>query len=193
MSWEALSAVGQIVGAAAVVISLAYLAIQVRQNTRSARAASFHAVTDSFNQLNSLLAHELNSLLAHDESLARIFQVGLQNLKQLDPVQRIRFEFFVLAASRIFETLFYQSRQGIGEKALWKVEEATMRSLLSNPGIREWWQSNPFRFTPEFRAYVERLIQGKAGYACASDALRAASRVSALPWCARTVAQEHSP
>jgi hypothetical protein len=155
MSWEAISAVGEIVGAAAVVISLVYLAVQVRQNTRSARAASFHAVTDSFNQLNSLLAH--------DESLARIFQVGLQGLGQLDPVQRTRFEFFVLAASRIFETLFYQSRQGIGEKALWKAEEATMRSLLSNPGIREWWKSNPFRFTPEFRAYVERLIEGKAG------------------------------
>jgi hypothetical protein len=152
MSWEAISAIGQIVGAVAVVISLVYLAVQVRQSTRSARAASFHAVTDSFNQLNTLLAH--------DESLAQIFQLGLQDIGQLNPVQRIRFDFFVLAATRIFETLFYQSRQGVGEQALWKAEEATMRSLLGNPGVRDWWQSNPFRFTPEFRAYVEMLIEG---------------------------------
>ena len=153
MNWEAITAVGELVGAAAVVISLAYLAIQVRQNTRSTRAASFHAVTDSFNQLNSIVAQ--------DESLARIFQLRLQDIEQLDPLERIRFDFFILSACRIFETLFYQSRQGIGEQALWKAEEATMRSLLDNPGIRDWWQC-PFRFTPEFRGYVDKLIEAQA-------------------------------
>lgn len=35
MNWEAMGALGEIVGAAAVVVTLVYLSVQVRQNTRS--------------------------------------------------------------------------------------------------------------------------------------------------------------
>ena len=34
MNWEALGAIGEIVGAIAVVLTLGYLAVQMRQNTR---------------------------------------------------------------------------------------------------------------------------------------------------------------
>jgi hypothetical protein len=36
-----------------------------------------------------------------------------------------------------------------------------MRSFLRNPGILVWWRANPYRFTPEFREYVERLVDEK--------------------------------
>jgi hypothetical protein len=44
VNWEAISAIGQIVGALAVVISLIYLAREIRSNARSARIASLHDV-----------------------------------------------------------------------------------------------------------------------------------------------------
>ena len=47
MNWEAISAIGEIVGAAAVVLSLLYLSIQVRQSTRVARASTRHEITQS--------------------------------------------------------------------------------------------------------------------------------------------------
>ena len=37
MNWEAIGAIGEIVGAAAVVFSLTYLALQLRANTRTMR------------------------------------------------------------------------------------------------------------------------------------------------------------
>ena len=40
MNWEALGAIGEIVGAVAVVVTLGYLAVQIRQNTRSAKVFS---------------------------------------------------------------------------------------------------------------------------------------------------------
>lgn len=45
MNWEAVGAVGEIVGAAAVVVTLVYLAGQVRQATRATQAASFQAAS----------------------------------------------------------------------------------------------------------------------------------------------------
>jgi hypothetical protein len=43
MNWEALGAIGEIVGTVAVVVTLGYLAVQIRQNTRTMRAPSNHA------------------------------------------------------------------------------------------------------------------------------------------------------
>ena len=56
MNWEAIGAVGEIVGACAVLVTLVYPALQIRQNTTQARAASHHAMSDSLNQINVLFA-----------------------------------------------------------------------------------------------------------------------------------------
>jgi hypothetical protein len=140
---------------------LAYLAIQIRQNTRAVRTSTFHAVTDSFNYLNATIAH--------DESLARIFRVGSGNFSELTADEQVRFSFFFLAAFRIFETLYYQNRQGTGDRALWAAEGGTMIALLSGPGALEWWDSNPLSFTPEFRTYVEREVLKRASIAHAAQ------------------------
>jgi hypothetical protein len=47
MNWEALGAIGEIVGAVAVVLTLGYLAVQIRQNTLSNRSTfHFQAITE---------------------------------------------------------------------------------------------------------------------------------------------------
>jgi hypothetical protein len=40
MNWEAIGAVGEVAGAIGVIATLGYLAVQIRHNTRSVRAAS---------------------------------------------------------------------------------------------------------------------------------------------------------
>ncbi len=48
MNWDALGAVGEIVGAVAVVATLVYLSIQIRQNTKSERASALDASINAF-------------------------------------------------------------------------------------------------------------------------------------------------
>ncbi len=142
--------VSELVAAIATIATLAYVAIQIRQNTRALKSASFHGVTDSFNQINNTIAH--------DESLARIYRLGSQDLGQLTDDERVRFSFLFLSAFRVHETLYYQRRNRIGEVQLWEAEKATMVALLSGPGTRAWWQANPLSFTPIFREFVAREI-----------------------------------
>jgi len=47
MNWEAIGAIGEIVGAVAVVVTIGYLAVQIRQNTRSVRDSAFQEVIHS--------------------------------------------------------------------------------------------------------------------------------------------------
>ena len=107
MALEQYANLGEIVGGIAVVISLIYLALQIRQNTRAVRTSNFHRITDSFNQINNTIAH--------DESLARVFRVGMANYQDLSEDEKIRFNFMFLSAFRILETLYYQSTQGVAE------------------------------------------------------------------------------
>jgi len=44
MNWDALGAVGEVVGALAVVLTLGYLAVQIRHSTKSAEDAVFRDV-----------------------------------------------------------------------------------------------------------------------------------------------------
>ena len=46
MNWEALGAIGETLGALGVIVTLVYLAIQIRGNTRIVSAQSRHAISD---------------------------------------------------------------------------------------------------------------------------------------------------
>src|SRR5215467_14203662 len=50
VNWEAISAIGQIVGAIALVVSLIYVASEVRRNTRATHLAAIRSMHDAFNR-----------------------------------------------------------------------------------------------------------------------------------------------
>ncbi|MEJ2239539.1 MAG: hypothetical protein P8X82_14680 [Gemmatimonadales bacterium] len=47
MNWEAVGAIGEIIGAIAVVVTLIYLAVQVHQNTKSVQASTYQLVAEA--------------------------------------------------------------------------------------------------------------------------------------------------
>ena len=62
MNWDAIGAVGEILGAGAVVATLAYLAIQVRQTNRSAKTSSQQAVFTNFLGLTADLINDNDTI-----------------------------------------------------------------------------------------------------------------------------------
>ena len=72
------------VAAVAVVISLVYLAIQIRQNTKAVRASSYQEVANGVTNFNSSLAQ--------NKEMARIYLKGNEDPKQLSPEESLRFE-----------------------------------------------------------------------------------------------------
>jgi hypothetical protein len=83
MNWEALGAIGEIVGAIAVVLTLGYLALQIRQNTRLLRATALSATADAY--------LSFNRLLGSDPASAYVFQVGLEDFPSLSEAEQRQF------------------------------------------------------------------------------------------------------
>ena len=149
-----LGAIGELLGGVAVVASLVYVGLQIRQNTAATRAASHHAVTDSFNEINLSLARE--------PALAEVWCRGSQTRVGLSDDERIRFDLFLLSYLRVFETLFYQSQVGAAEPRLMEAEERSLESMFALPGYREWWHENPYALDATFRSYVESFFSRSA-------------------------------
>jgi hypothetical protein len=152
MTIENLGNIGEFVAAMATLITLAYLAVQIRQNTRAVRAASHHSVTDSFNHINSIIGT--------DPAAARIFRLGLEGLENLDEDEQFSFAFLMLGYMRVFETLFYQRDIGAAEEQLYQSEHNSLRWVYGYRGARDWWGSNEISFSSEFRSHIDQLIEG---------------------------------
>jgi hypothetical protein len=150
MNWEAIGSIAEAVGSAFVLISVLYLAVQVRQNTNTVKGASHHAVTDSFNTISALIAQ--------DTKMARLWRLGHAGLENLTEDARMSYGYFCLMYMRVHETIYYQNKVGTMEDQLYQAEEQTLKWGFSQPGFREWWQANPLSFSVEFRDYAARLI-----------------------------------
>ena len=55
MNWDAIGAIGDFVGGAAVIVTLAYLALQVRASTRESEASAFTVTGEQVNVIRSQL------------------------------------------------------------------------------------------------------------------------------------------
>jgi hypothetical protein len=86
MNWEAIGAIGEIVGAIAVVVTIGYLAVQIRQNTLSNRATFlFQAQTEFTRMQEQIFGNPDNArllgLLRNRELPADLSPIDLERIK----------------------------------------------------------------------------------------------------------------
>lgn len=87
MSIQDLGAIGELVAACATVVTLLYLAVQIRQNNRSLQEATSASINQGY--------ASINSRLSSDEQFAEIFIRGRDDLDALNAVEVERFRAFV--------------------------------------------------------------------------------------------------
>ncbi len=155
MTLQDLGSIGEIVGALGVIVSLAYLAVQIRQNTRSVRSASFQEA------IRDVIA--VTDVLSTDQELSRIYWKGLADFGSLEPDERRRFSSILVGMFRRFENIVYQTQQGALEAGSWEGVRMTAALTLSRPGAIAWWSEAQDLFSKEFREYVERELLTKRG------------------------------
>jgi hypothetical protein len=147
MTLDDLANLGQVIGALAVVISLIYVAYQIRQNTNAVRSATAQAVHEHFsNRYN---------LVAADAELARIAANGLRDYASLSEQERVRFVATFMSFVSYSQNAFLKWREGLLKPALWLGWEQVMMNLFGAPGGKAFWKERGYLFGEEFRRYIE--------------------------------------
>lgn len=147
-----LAAWGEFLGGIAVVVSLVYLASQIRQNSNLLRASA----TSTTAQL-----HMGNSeMIAQDPEVSRLFFEGLANRDSLSEADQQRFETIIGIQVQGFHQSFEFHQKGIGSEASWCWTDNSMRWFVVQPGFRSYWlEIGSQAFMPAFRDYVDGLIR----------------------------------
>jgi len=141
MSWDAVGAIGEVVGAIAVVITLLYLAVQTRQNTRAVQHATTRGVMED--------ANAWRFRIVEDPEIAELFRSGLRDPDSLSPNDRYRFRMFLDAL-----VFHWQHAVMAGES----IPAANITRTLGRPGGQWYWSRAKDVLTPEFIAHVEELL-----------------------------------
>jgi len=150
MNWEAIGAIGQIVGTVLVGVTLVYLALQLRQNTSSIKASTFLAISTSMGSTMEVLA-------THSD-LAPLLIKAQSGLDELSPADRVRFGFIMVMAFRRVETVVVQRHLGFIDPELTEGFERSALSVLASKGARQWWDGSKGAFSNLFSAWVDEKI-----------------------------------
>ena len=132
MNLNDLANLGQSIGAIAVVISLIYVALSIRQNTNAIRAATAQSVHEHY-------ANRYNSF-ASDETLSQIAIKGLKDYGSLSEMEKARFVALFMAFLSYGQNAFLKWRQGLLEPSLWIGWEQVLMNLIGAPGGKGLWK-----------------------------------------------------
>jgi hypothetical protein len=147
---EALGDIGDFLGGIGVVVTLVYLAVQIRQNTRSVRTAAFQAAQRDF-------ADTLDRL-SHDPELTRLLFDGLRDFESFSTEDRRRFATYMASLLRRYENLLHHTRLGSLDPDLWEGLLFELRRMFAGPGTRAWWARGQDAFNRELRDFIEREV-----------------------------------
>lgn len=148
-NWEAIGAIGQLVGALAVVISLIYVASEVRRNTNATHLAAMRSMHDAFNRWIQQLGQY--------PDLAELYTRGLQDLKSLEDTEITRFTALLHEEFRNFEEIYHLKAKGHLEEDVWHGWEAVMRDTNGYPGVQFFWRLRSHWFSDEFAKFIEQV------------------------------------
>ena len=155
MNWQAIGVVADIVSAIAVVGSLIYLAIQLRQNTRQSRADNVQASVERWIEANV-------SPMRSEES-ADFLRNALNDYSVLSIPQRARLNAFLLELTSAFQAMYVKHRSGLLDAELYATVRFNIGGYLKCPGLAALWSEVKFAFPRDLCREIDAAIEAHQG------------------------------
>ncbi len=146
MNWEAIGAIGEILGAAGVIITLAYLAVQMRQSNRLAKRAAVQGILAS--------RVEMNRFIASHPDLNELVTKGMDSPYELDESEWRRCVGVLSTVVRHYEAIFFDIQEGLLPPGIWRSQESSMKRVMSMPGAQRLLRELESDFDEAFVRHV---------------------------------------
>ena len=150
MNWEAVGAIGEIVGALAVFFTLIYLAVQIRQNTNAVRAAAFDAaITHISNVRQGIFS---------DAEVSEIYIKGGKDPTSLDEKSRLRYRLLIHNILLSISNIYAQSTLTGLSRSNWESQIPIIERVVLTPGGTWFWENHRHEFEESFRYEVDKVF-----------------------------------
>lgn len=150
MNWEAISAVSELLAALAVIVTIVYLAIQVRQNTNALRSTATQAAHDQ--------TATTYDMLADNPELGLLFSRGLLSPETLSAGETARFFALLHALMFRIQNWHVQTKTDFIDPTLLQSWLKVVRQVSGTPGFQQFWSQRQHIFAPDFVAHLEQTV-----------------------------------
>jgi len=146
-----LGALGELIGAFAVVLTLLYVGIQLKQNTSAVRSATMQSVFEATNDVWK------NS--CQDLSRSEQF-ISIAAKPDHNEAEALFYLSWTLLTFRAQENIYYQRKLGIADETFVSLEKR-VRGSLSQPDHRRAWDEGIAKsfLSDEYIEFVEKVIR----------------------------------
>ena len=150
MAVSDLGAIGEFVSSIAVLVTLIFLTVETRRNSRLlARTNARSAIENNREALSQLIDKEVSELF---------YRGNLEGLDSLEPEERYRFDIAYVIWLQAAEQAFADARAGFFDPEHLLSWQTSIPGFLSTPGGREWWTDRRDWFTHSFRAEIDAML-----------------------------------
>ncbi|MFK7977142.1 MAG: hypothetical protein AB8C02_13490 [Halioglobus sp.] len=154
MNWDAIGAIGEVIGATAVVVSLVYLASQVLVSNRLARAEAWRVPNSDLNSINASFGTDpvfrtaLNKAMNEDAD-----RTGC------DTDECMALDMYLISILNIYEQIYREIREGtLKEDA---IHDFGAKALIMLPYFRGSWFLYKHSLGPSFVSYFEQHLMAE--------------------------------
>ena len=152
MTLSDLASLGSFASSFAVMISLVYLALQVRQAERNQQANIRMGRANRTVQV---------MLTRSDPSVARAWMKGMSGALDISEEELVQFQALCAAGLTSAEDSFYQHKEGLLNDAAFNSYVRGLKVTFSSPGMRAMWKRGGRRaLGAEFVTFIDELILG---------------------------------
>ncbi|HXC57246.1 MAG TPA: hypothetical protein VNU97_18240 [Rhizomicrobium sp.] len=149
MTLSDLASIGSLVSGIAVLVSLIYLALQIRQTEKNQRALMNQGVVTRAAELLTWMAQpEISDLIIKVRSGER--EYSAQELTKLGLVLR--------AMLLTGQDAYIQRKSGLTDQVTFDATIGGVKFWLALPASRALWKFDRTTYAPEWMSYVDRLI-----------------------------------
>jgi hypothetical protein len=153
MSLSDLASMGSFVGGVAVLTSLIYLALQIRQTERNQQISIRHSRVSRIVELQLALA---------DPALADAWRHGSGNPQEITQTELSQFTNLCRALFFHFEDSFYQREERLLNDDAFETVVAGARLLARSPGFRAAWKIARPNFGGRFLGFMDGVVAASA-------------------------------
>jgi hypothetical protein len=149
MNWEAIGVIADVVAAIAVVLTLCFLAVQLKQNSNSLKANAAQSVIQS-------LANAYNTTAMSPE-LCHVIVVGAKDMSKLNEFEKAQLYMWLTSWFRLVEQAYLHYLKGHIPKSTWSGQFTHIQAAMSGDAIASFWATRKGIYSAEFQEFVDNL------------------------------------
>ena len=143
--------ISQIVAAVILVLSVIYLALQVRQNTSAMRLSTLKSGSANW--------MAVMGMFTNSEEITDIYRRGIAAHDALNENEQVRFRMLGMQLLRVFCENFETEHEGGMRQARWDATQRAAIDVMQTPGMQAVWSSRRHWFTDDFQVYMDNIIE----------------------------------